>query len=364
MLLGERAGDNAQPIRLVDALGFPVEHYRLSYNPLYLCGNWLLGASLASLRSSQPALEPPWPDLVVGIGRRSVPIARWIRAQSGGRTRLVHMGRPRAPLDWFDHIVTTPQYGLPSQANITHLPLPLTHVTPERLRAARQAWRQQLQALPRPRIVVFVGGPSWSVKLGVREARATLRAARQMIADGKGTLLITTAPRTPPPVADFLERAITPPHWLYRWDRHLGEDNPYLGFLAWAETAVVTQDSVAALADAVAARLPTRVIALPERWPARVSAFQHGPIGRRLLGRLEQLGLLTSAPNLKALQAELERLGLARPRADGFELLADLSHKWRESVDRTLDTVRGLALAGRAETTSSSRAEDASSQAY
>ena len=38
-------------------------------------------------------LRPPWPDVVISTGWRTVPITRWIAEQSGGRTRTVQMGR-------------------------------------------------------------------------------------------------------------------------------------------------------------------------------------------------------------------------------------------------------------------------------
>ena len=44
--------------------------------------------------ASRRWLQPPWPDLVIGIGRRTVPVARWIQEQSGGRTNLVRLGHP------------------------------------------------------------------------------------------------------------------------------------------------------------------------------------------------------------------------------------------------------------------------------
>jgi len=320
VLLGHRAGDNAQTLRLVEELGWPARGFQLRFNPLYVCSNLLLGRTLLSLKSAQPEMTPPWPDVVVAIGRRSVPVARWIQAQSRGRTRLVHMGRPRAPLHWFDHIVTTPQYGLPRRSNITHLPLPLTQVTRERLDEAAETWRKSLQALPSPRIAVLVGGPSWSAKLGIREARATLETARQGLTDGAGSLLVTTAPRTPSTVADFLEREIAPPNRLYRWDRHRGESNPYLGFLACADSAIVTQDSVSALADAVAAGLPTKVVALPKTWLARWAAFQHGRWGRTLLGYAEQIGLLSPVPDLQALRQMLIAESVARACDCGYEV--------------------------------------------
>ena len=52
---------------------------------------------LTLMRKQSDALSPPWPDLVIAASRRSVPIARWIRKQSGDRTRLVHLFHTMAP---------------------------------------------------------------------------------------------------------------------------------------------------------------------------------------------------------------------------------------------------------------------------
>jgi uncharacterized protein len=119
ILLADRAGGNGQLISLAEALGWPYERKAMAYNGLNRCPNVLLGATLASVRrASADQLQPPWPDLVIGASRRSVPVARWVRRQSGGRTKLVHLLHAMAPLDLFDLIVTTPQYRLPPRSNV------------------------------------------------------------------------------------------------------------------------------------------------------------------------------------------------------------------------------------------------------
>ena len=126
---GARAGDRAQILALAEALGWPVEEKRLAHNLMEAVPNLLLDDSRLSLkaRAADP-LESPWPDLVIASGRRSVPIVRWIRRRSGGRTRLVHIGRPWAPLKHFDLIVSTPQYHLPKASNVLHNALSLNRV--------------------------------------------------------------------------------------------------------------------------------------------------------------------------------------------------------------------------------------------
>ena len=126
VLLGDGAGDNAQLLRLAEALGWPFEAKRIRYNRLNRCPNLLLGASKLTVdtQRSDP-LAPPWPDLVIGASRRAAPLARWIKKQSGGRSRLVHLLHAQAPLHYFDLVVTTPQYRLPERVQRVAQPFAL-----------------------------------------------------------------------------------------------------------------------------------------------------------------------------------------------------------------------------------------------
>ena len=161
LLLGEKAGDNNQVLALVEALGWPYDIKRLSYRSWELLTNRLLGVTLAGTDQAHSSpLEPPWPDLVITAGRRNEPVARWIRRQSGGRTRLVHVGRPWASLDCFDLIVVTPQYFLPEQDNVLHIDLPLHRVTRDALDAVGREWGARFESLPRPWWSVLLGGDS------------------------------------------------------------------------------------------------------------------------------------------------------------------------------------------------------------
>src|SRR5262249_34163155 len=146
---------------LGEALGWPFVEKRLRFNAWHHNRNLFLGASRRAVDpSGSDVLEPPWPDLVIAAGRRNAPVARWIRRRSGGRTKLVHIGRPWAPVRWFDLVITTPQYGVPWRPNVLINAAPLHSVTPERLAAAAVAWDARLRALLRPWIALIVGGPT------------------------------------------------------------------------------------------------------------------------------------------------------------------------------------------------------------
>ena len=92
----------------------PFETRTVSYKWTARLRMKLFPISVGHSDRGEPALlQPPWPDLVVGIGRRTVPVARWIQQRSGGRTDLVRLGHPRADNDLFDLVITTRQYPVP-----------------------------------------------------------------------------------------------------------------------------------------------------------------------------------------------------------------------------------------------------------
>jgi mitochondrial fission protein ELM1 len=265
VLVGPRAGDRGQLLALAESLGWPYEIKELMYNRLHHLPNWLTGASPASLdRVRSSALAPPWPDLIIDGGKRSVPIARWIRAQGGGQGRSVHVGRPWAPMAEFDLVVAAPQYRLPPRPNVLALAGPLHRVTPERLAEAAQAWRERLQQLPRPWIALLVGGHSAPYVLDAAAARRLGEAASAAARESGGSLLVTTSARTSAEAAAALFDSLDGSCYGHRWQAG-SADNPYLAYLALADRFIVTGDSASMLAEACATGKPVAMFEVPRR---------------------------------------------------------------------------------------------------
>jgi mitochondrial fission protein ELM1 len=324
-LLGSRPGDNSQIVALAEALGWPFEAKRLAYNARYKRRNVLLGATLASLDAGRSSpLAPPWPDLVIASGRRSVPVARWIRRSAGGRPRLVHIGRPWAPLALFDLVITTPQYRLPERPNVLHNTLPLGRIDTARRAAEAARWAPRLAALPRPLVALLVGGDSAPYVLDAATAARLAREAGALAASLGGSLLVTSGPRLRPEAAAALARAVGGPAHVHRW-RPGDDDNPYQAYLALADRFVVTGDSASMLAEACATGKPVAIAEVPERpgwkWRAargvrrwidrRQRTAAGGTWSERVWERLIDLGLVTHTRDLRHYHHVLEASGLA-----------------------------------------------------
>jgi mitochondrial fission protein ELM1 len=266
VLASPRAGDASQVLALAEALGWPFEVKRLAFRPLSLLLAPPFAASDAGVdRAGSSELAAPWPDLVLASGRENEPVARWIKAQSGGRTRIVQVGRPWGPIAAYDLVVTTPQYRLPSRPNVLENAAPLHRVTPERLDAAAARWSERLADLPRPLVAVLVGGNSGPYAMTRRSGARLAAAADAMAARLGGSLVLTTSSRTPRAAARALADGLRGPHLLYRWQRG-DADNPYFAFLALADEIIVTGDSMSMLSEALATGKRVHLFDLGEGW--------------------------------------------------------------------------------------------------
>lgn len=256
-LFGTRTGDNRQVSALANALGWPVEEKNLDYSLARGLPNILLGASRYTVRKPARAqLCPPWPDIVIASGRRSVAPARWIKHQSGNKTKLVQLGRPRAPLHLFDLVITTAQYGLPEADNVLLLSLPLQSPidpTEQKSKNPLAEWSD----LPRPWTGILIGGTTWPFVLNSRNAIVLAGDINRWIGKFGGSVLITTSPRSDPDVPTSLTEVLEVPHFLHQWVA--GADNPYNAILQAADQIIVTSDSVSMLADATHSGKPTAI---------------------------------------------------------------------------------------------------------
>jgi mitochondrial fission protein ELM1 len=267
-LLGPRTGDNNQVLALAEALGGRVEPLRLRYNWLRLLPTRFGGIGLASLdATSRALLAPPWPDLVIGVGRRSVPVARWIRARSGGRSRIVQIGRPRCDPARFDLVVTTPQYGVPPGPTVLEAPISLTRQTPARLAEAAAQWGGRLQDFPAPRLALILGGNSWPWRLHPTDAEAACRALLARAGAQGGSVLAISSRRTPDAVERRVQAVLAEAAVPTAFLGGPGAENPYSALLALADELAVTADSAAMLSDAVATGKPVGLVPIHSAGP-------------------------------------------------------------------------------------------------
>lgn len=278
LLIGDKAGDSAQLRVLADALGWPAREIALETSRWRNLPNLVLGESLLSSRAS---FTPPWPDLVLWAGRRGTPIARWIRRASGGRTRLVNLGRPWSPYSAIDLVIGMPQYRPPMRSNVL---------------ATRLAFnRQRVEARSGERVVLLVGGPAPPLAFGATEARRIGEDAQALAARLGMPLLAVASRRTPRAVAEVLGAT----------DVRYGEA------LSSAARIVVTGDSASMIADALSTGRPVDIAPLPfARTPlSLVTRGLDAALPRAMVARAQSAGLWERPRDMPTLWSALLQAG-------------------------------------------------------
>ena len=245
-------------IALAEALGLPFEIKQVEYNRLHSLGPRLLGHSLVSLtrKSRAQMLSERPPDLTISAGHRSVPLVLALRCRSADRMRSIHIGFPRISPAHFDLVIATPQYPIPDHPNLLRVPYALTRAATMQADPLDTAG---IGALPAPRRLLIVGGPTLYWKIDEGALLGTLSAILEEARSGGGSALVTTSPRTPAALKRRIAAALKAsnvPSILAEPKRSPG----YASLLAGADSIRITADSVAMVSDAIWTGKPVGLI--------------------------------------------------------------------------------------------------------
>jgi len=244
ILTDGRAGHEAQTIGLAEALGRAPDIRRVAPRHPY---DWLAPFAPPDPGDAH-AFAPPYPDIVLAAGRRTIPALRRLKRASDGQTFTVYVNRPATGLDTADLIVAPRHDGL-SGANVVSPLTPPNRITPDRLAAARAAPDPRIAALPGPRVAMLIGDASGIVQ--------DLDYIASVLVASGASVMATPSRRTSEDTRAAMRAALDQPFgWFWDGDG----DNPYFSMLANADRIIVTGDSVNMVGEAVATGVPVHVI--------------------------------------------------------------------------------------------------------
>ncbi|KAL7173976.1 hypothetical protein ACSBR2_033268 [Camellia fascicularis] len=223
--------------------------------------------------------EKDGPLLVVASGRDTISVASAIKRLASEIVFVVQIQHPRTHLERFDMVITPHHdyYPLTAHAQeqvprflhkwITPREAPDRHVVRTvgalhqvdfaALRSAANAWHDEFAPLPKPLLVVNIGGPTSHCRYGVDLAKQ-LTTSLQNVLVSCGSVRISFSRRTPEKISNIILKELGNHPKIYIWNGE--EPNPHMGHLAWADAFVITADSVSMLSEACSTGKPVYVI--------------------------------------------------------------------------------------------------------
>ncbi|WP_300472131.1 mitochondrial fission ELM1 family protein [Breoghania sp.] len=271
-----KAGDENQCIAVADALGCPFEARHVAPRARFV---WAMPRGPIDPREhpSRPdsPVRPPFPDLVIASGRRTVPYLKCISRASAGATMTVFLKDPLTGPGAADFI-WVPEHDKLRGKNVLATPTPPHRFSQERLAALRAAPPADIARLTAPRVAVLVGGDSRHHRFTAYDVETFGHRLEHLAQTAR--LMITLSRRTPKLLADRIARLKDKgPHLI--WDG-TGE-NPLAAYLANADAVVVTADSTNMVGEAAATGRPVLVYE-PSGGHRKISSF---------LDRMSELGV-------------------------------------------------------------------------
>jgi len=283
ILTDGKAGDLAQCVGVAEAVGLPFETRRVAPRAPF---SWWLpyGPIDPREREDRPGspIAPPYPDIAIASGRRTVAYLRRVKRLSGGRTFTVFLKDPRTGTGAAD-LIWVAEHDRLRGGNVMVTPTSPHRFSASVLSELRAATNPEIDKLGAPRVAVLVGGDSRHHRFSNEDQTRLLDGLRETARTSGAKFMITASRRTPAALAQGLA-GLARESGHYFWT---GEGpNPYGLYLAKADAIIATADSTNMIGEAASTGKPIHVFE-PGGGHAKITRF---------LGTLRALGVIHPFP--------------------------------------------------------------------
>jgi len=262
LLLDDRAGNCSQVLGIGKALGLKYTSKKFDYNKLSKLPNFFLQKTIKHVNiKDRKQFKPPWPKLIIGCGRKSAPIGRWIKKESNNYSKYIQIMWPAYPYKDLDLIFAPSHDNINNKKNVINIQISPNIIDKKILSEAKVKWKNKFNQLSLPRVALVIGGDTKLHKLNSNHIKELFLQTKEIM-NNKGSLLITTSRRTSKEAYETIKNEIKKLKiQSVFWDPKYKKPNPYYGYLSYADIAIVTGDSVSICSEVCATGKPLLIYA-------------------------------------------------------------------------------------------------------
>jgi uncharacterized protein len=262
LLLDDRPGNCSQVLGIGKALRLKNTSKKFSYNKLSKLPNLVLQKTIKHINiNDRKQFKPPWPKLIIGCGRKSAPIGRWIKKESNNYSKYIQVMWPAFPYRDLDLIFTPSHDNINNKKNVINIQTSPNIIDNKLLSESKVKWKAKFNQLNHPRVTVIIGGDTKFHKLTANHIKELFKEMKE-ITNNKGSLLITTSRRTSKEAYETIKNEIKKLKIQnVFWGPEHKKPNPYYGYLSYADIVVATGDSVSICSEVCATGKPLLIYA-------------------------------------------------------------------------------------------------------
>lgn len=246
---------------------------------------WLRWLPVAMLYENMPEIErmAAKTDLLIAAGHAPSRVLRHLKKQNPALF-IVAMMRPSKPYSAYDAVAIPRHDGAKAADNVILTLGNCNRITKDLLAQEADRWRKRLSHLRGFKLTLMVGGDSRHAPFGASEAKGMIETIAKQLkkqVQNDVSLLVTTSRRTSPAATKAIEKALEAsaiPYHLWRPTGEDGRDNPYLAYLALADTVLITADSTSMVSEAATAGKPILLWGTPNKMPKKFKALYNALI--------------------------------------------------------------------------------------
>lgn len=282
ILADDRTGTVSQAIGLAQAMDLEYRTIQLKYSFWARLPNCFLSESLLRIVAENGELfknTSYLPSHIISAGRRSAPIALYLKKKSQNRSKIIQIMNPNMDFKKFDFVIL-PKHDEVKEAGVPNLITTigaLTKVTDKIIASEREKFSALFSDIKGMKIALLVGGSSNKTKFTVDSAIKLAQTASEIANKMKATLLILNSRRTGDELTNAIKSNLKCNFKFFDW-REMKDKNPYLAILGDADFFIISGDSVSMISECCSTGKPVYIFDEKE-----ISSKKHRKFHRDLI---------------------------------------------------------------------------------
>ncbi len=286
VLADDRPGNYSQAVGLAEELDCAHKIVNISYGSFAILPNLFLRSSVRGLsKGVKESLEnlDHYPKMIIAAGRRTAPIALYLKKKSGNKTKIVQIMNPGISHKKFDFIILPRHDRIKkSFTNVIRSLGALTKINESAVDYEVKKFKDKLDLdSKKKKIVLLVGGKGKKTKFDSKSIGALSGRVAKVVKNMDAQLVVLSSRRTTKKMIDGLINNFTKSgldYTFFDYNKLSKEENPYLALVGVADYFIVTGDSVSMISEVCSTSKPVYIFD-----DAKISSKKHKKFHKCLL---------------------------------------------------------------------------------